>query len=223
MPKQCMLQASVKQNIPEPHVKSWQALEKWFLTTQAGPQFAALNGDINFIHLHPIVARLFGFKSNIAHGVYLVSKSIAAMQAGGWYLSHICVPAADAVHYCYWKHAHKQGAITQQEACNVTCLLSQAYPHSTHKLCQHHLYGQHFYLVVSHAAGSKEPPACPPPASSLLFAQNQQVKFAYWGNMRVAGLELPKFRQIYILTLSFFRAMCKLNMPEIWGHPNTVR
>ena len=54
----------------------------WPLTTQAGPQFAALNGDINFIHLHPIVARLFGFKSNIAHGTYLMSKAVAAIQQG---------------------------------------------------------------------------------------------------------------------------------------------
>lgn len=75
------LQATVKHD-PEPDVKSWKASESWYLTTQAGPQFAALNGDINFIHLHPILARLFGFKSNIAHGTYLVSKTIAAMQAG---------------------------------------------------------------------------------------------------------------------------------------------
>ncbi len=76
------LQASVKQIDHVPDVKSWKASEEWYLTNQAGPQFAALNGDINFIHLHPIFARLFGFKSNIAHGTYLVSKALAAMQTG---------------------------------------------------------------------------------------------------------------------------------------------
>lgn len=77
-----LLQGNSKQSEPELDFTSSQASEKWQLSTQDGPQFAALNGDINFIHLHPILARLFGFKSNIAHGVYLVSKSIAAMQTG---------------------------------------------------------------------------------------------------------------------------------------------
>ena len=77
-----LLQGNSKQSEPELDVTSFQGSEKWQLSTQDGPQFAALNGDINFIHLHPILARLFGFKSNIAHGVYLVSKSIAAMQKG---------------------------------------------------------------------------------------------------------------------------------------------
>ncbi|KAL3152095.1 hypothetical protein ABBQ32_001201 [Trebouxia sp. C0010 RCD-2024] len=63
----------------QPH---WDHYATWQMTTQAGPQFAALNGDINLIHLHPITARLFGFKSNIAHGTYLVSKAVAAMQHG---------------------------------------------------------------------------------------------------------------------------------------------
>ena len=60
----------------------WDRSATWQLTTQAGPQFAALNGDINFIHLHPVIARAFGFKSNIAHGTYLTSKAIAAIQQG---------------------------------------------------------------------------------------------------------------------------------------------
>jgi len=77
-----LLQGTSKQSEPELDVTSFQASEMWQLSTQDGPQFAALNGDINFIHLHPILARLFGFKSNIAHGVYLVSRSIAAMQTG---------------------------------------------------------------------------------------------------------------------------------------------
>ena len=68
-----------KENEVQP---DWDRSATWQLTTQAGPQFAALNGDINFIHLHPIIARAFGFKSNIAHGTYLVSKAIAAIQQG---------------------------------------------------------------------------------------------------------------------------------------------
>ena len=64
----------------------WEQSVTWQLTTKAGPQFAGLNGDINFIHLHPIIAKLFGFKSNIAHGTYLMSKGIAAMQQGKYFV-----------------------------------------------------------------------------------------------------------------------------------------
>ena len=82
MPVSRCLQA-LKKPIHEGDVQPrWDHCATWQLTTQAGPQFAALNGDINFIHLHPIIARLFGFRSNIAHGMYLISKAIAAMQHG---------------------------------------------------------------------------------------------------------------------------------------------
>ena len=38
-------------------------------------------GDMNPIHLHPVLARLFGFKSNIAHGHLVLSQALSAMQA----------------------------------------------------------------------------------------------------------------------------------------------
>ena len=78
------LQASSKASSEPPAAAtSWPHSAAWQIDTSAGPQFAALNGDINLIHLSPVLARLFGFPSNIAHGLYLVSKSIAAMQQAG--------------------------------------------------------------------------------------------------------------------------------------------
>ena len=38
-------------------------------------------GDMNPIHLHPVLARLFGFKSNIAHGHLVLAQALSAMQA----------------------------------------------------------------------------------------------------------------------------------------------
>ena len=38
-------------------------------------------GDMNPIHLHPVLARLFGFRSNIAHGHLVLSQALSAMQA----------------------------------------------------------------------------------------------------------------------------------------------
>lgn len=79
-----MLQAGSKaSDEPSPAAGSWPHSATWQIGTNAGPRFAALNGDINLIHLSPVLARLFGFPSNIAHGVFLVSKSIAAMQQAG--------------------------------------------------------------------------------------------------------------------------------------------
>lgn len=76
------LQAPINQFKETDVQPDWDRSATWQLTTQAGPQFAALNGDINFIHLHPVIARAFGFRSNIAHGTYLMSKAIAAIQQG---------------------------------------------------------------------------------------------------------------------------------------------
>ena len=91
-----MLQAGSKaSDEPSPAAGSWPHSATWQIGTNAGPRFAALNGDINLIHLSPVLARLFGFPSNIAHGVFLVSKSIAAMQQAGVSvnsLSHCCLP-----------------------------------------------------------------------------------------------------------------------------------
>ena len=38
-------------------------------------------GDMNPIHLHPVLARLFGFKSNIAHGHLVLAQALSAIQA----------------------------------------------------------------------------------------------------------------------------------------------
>lgn len=48
-----------------------------------GIQYAKVSGDYNPIHLHPLCARLFGFKKAIAHGMYskaLVVSNIANQQ-----------------------------------------------------------------------------------------------------------------------------------------------
>ncbi|KAK9830199.1 hypothetical protein WJX72_010248 [[Myrmecia] bisecta] len=56
---------------------------EWDLGSNAGRQFAAVNGDVNPIHMHAMLARLFGFRSNIAHGMFLLARSLELMQAAG--------------------------------------------------------------------------------------------------------------------------------------------
>lgn len=47
-----------------------EASRNKFKTSDAR-QYAYISGDYNFIHLSPLLAKLFGFKSSILHGMYL--------------------------------------------------------------------------------------------------------------------------------------------------------
>jgi acyl dehydratase len=46
-----------------------------------GRRYAALSGDRNPIHLHPLAARVFGFQRAIAHGMWLEARALAAIEA----------------------------------------------------------------------------------------------------------------------------------------------
>ena len=54
----------------------WEPLSTWDFPVDTGRRYAALNGDINPIHMFPITAKLFGYKSCIAHGMYSVCKLV---------------------------------------------------------------------------------------------------------------------------------------------------
>lgn len=51
----------------------------WQLPGDLGRRYAAVSGDINPIHLHPLSARLFGFRSAIAHGMWTKARCLAAL------------------------------------------------------------------------------------------------------------------------------------------------
>jgi len=46
-----------------------------------GRRYAAVSGDRNPIHLHPLSARLFGMPGMIAHGMWLKARSLALLDA----------------------------------------------------------------------------------------------------------------------------------------------
>lgn len=52
----------------------------WRLPGDAGRRYAAVSGDINPIHLHPLTARLFGFPRAIAHGMWTKARCLAALE-----------------------------------------------------------------------------------------------------------------------------------------------
>ena len=45
-----------------------------------GRRYAAVSGDRNPIHLHPLSARLFGMPKPIAHGMWLKARCLALLQ-----------------------------------------------------------------------------------------------------------------------------------------------
>jgi acyl dehydratase len=51
----------------------------WDLPGDIGRRFAAVSGDRNPIHLHPLAARLFGFPTAIAHGKYTYARALAQL------------------------------------------------------------------------------------------------------------------------------------------------
>jgi hypothetical protein len=51
--------------------------QTWDLKENLGIQYAQASGDFNPIHLHPLSAKLFGFKRHIIHGMYSASRILA--------------------------------------------------------------------------------------------------------------------------------------------------
>jgi acyl dehydratase len=49
----------------------------WRIPGDIGRRYADVSGDHNPIHLHPLTARLFGFRRAIAHGMWSLSRSLA--------------------------------------------------------------------------------------------------------------------------------------------------
>jgi acyl dehydratase len=52
----------------------------WRVGADAGRRYAAVSGDVNPIHLHPLAARAFGFPRAIAHGMWTAARALAALQ-----------------------------------------------------------------------------------------------------------------------------------------------
>ncbi len=55
------------------------AVATWRLPGDLGRRYGAVSGDVNPIHLHPLSARLFGFPTAIAHGMWTTARCLAAL------------------------------------------------------------------------------------------------------------------------------------------------
>jgi acyl dehydratase len=55
------------------------ATATWKLKGDLGRRYGSVSGDLNPIHVHPLTARLFGFPSAIAHGMWTKARCLAAL------------------------------------------------------------------------------------------------------------------------------------------------
>ncbi|MFR0674351.1 MaoC family dehydratase [Enterobacterales bacterium AW_CKDN230030176-1A_HGKHYDSX7] len=56
-------------------------LTRWYADGDIGRRYAKVSGDYNPIHLSVLSARLFGFPTAIAHGMYSLARTLAALQS----------------------------------------------------------------------------------------------------------------------------------------------
>ena len=54
--------------------------QEWLVPRGTGRRYGRISGDCNPIHLSSVTAKLFGFKSAIAHGMWSKSRCIAALE-----------------------------------------------------------------------------------------------------------------------------------------------
>ena len=66
---------------PQPADLSGRQAATWRVGKDTGRRYAQVSGDVNPIHLHPMGARLFGFRRPIAHGMWTKARCLAALEA----------------------------------------------------------------------------------------------------------------------------------------------
>jgi acyl dehydratase len=64
-----------------PSSEALPATATWRLKGDLGRRYGAVSGDLNPIHVHPLTARLFGFPSAIAHGMWTEARCLAALSS----------------------------------------------------------------------------------------------------------------------------------------------
>jgi acyl dehydratase len=52
----------------------------WRLPADLGRRYAGVSGDYNPIHLYPVTAKALGFNRQIAHGMWTLARSVAALE-----------------------------------------------------------------------------------------------------------------------------------------------
>ncbi len=70
---------SVTADPAPPESSELPATATWRLPGDLGRRYGAVSGDLNPIHLHPLTARLFGFPTAIAHGMWTAARCLSQL------------------------------------------------------------------------------------------------------------------------------------------------
>ena len=65
---------------PKPRLIRGDNPQDWVVPKGTGRRYGRISGDCNPIHLSSITARLFGFRSAIAHGMWSKTRCLAALE-----------------------------------------------------------------------------------------------------------------------------------------------
>ncbi|HSO65529.1 MAG TPA: MaoC/PaaZ C-terminal domain-containing protein [Ornithinibacter sp.] len=84
-----------------PPLPDGPAVARWRLPEDLGRSYAAVSGDVNPIHLHPLSARAMGFPRHIAHGMWTCARTLAALGRGSlgpstsrvWFTAPVFLPS----------------------------------------------------------------------------------------------------------------------------------
>ncbi len=66
---------------PALDISELPATATWRLPGDLGRRYGSVSGDLNPIHVHPLTARLFGFPTAIAHGMWTKARCLAALES----------------------------------------------------------------------------------------------------------------------------------------------
>lgn len=66
--------------MPEPVLPAMTPFASFTAEGNVGRKYAMISGDCNPIHLHPMTARIFGFKQAIAHGMWSIARCVGALE-----------------------------------------------------------------------------------------------------------------------------------------------
>jgi acyl dehydratase len=66
--------------VPPAEIADGPATAVWRVAGDTGRRYAAVSGDVNPIHLHPLTAKAFGFPRAIAHGMWTAARASAALE-----------------------------------------------------------------------------------------------------------------------------------------------
>jgi len=83
----------------ESQAPEYKLNNEWSISENTGRRYAMTSGDFNLIHIHAVMAKAFGFKQAIAHGMWSKAKALAnltlpdAYEADVWFKLPMYLPS----------------------------------------------------------------------------------------------------------------------------------